>query len=314
MAKSPVHRALFVLFIAAAIVAILLMLAQDQVTLKVRSAAGASEPRHAAYIAGLVGSRFDVRERLRRPDQWRPDLPADARGHPRAKRRISFETYIYESGIVADQFTAALEEAAHRGVRVNMVVDSVGGSGMKKEDIQRLEAAGCRDRRVQLADLVLARGGQLPHPPQDPRRRRRSRIYRRRRSRRPLARARAGQGALARHADPDARADRPAARGGVLRELHRNRRRGHAGARRRAAASCTRAARQSLIRSSPTGGSNDLKRLYLLRSPRRAIRSTSRSPYFVTDESSDWAFGDAVAPRRQGPHPRRRATSPMPCR
>ena len=48
MARSPVHRALFVLFIAAAIVAILLMFAQDQVTLRVRSDAGASEPRHPA--------------------------------------------------------------------------------------------------------------------------------------------------------------------------------------------------------------------------------------------------------------------------
>ena len=56
MAKSPVRRALFILFIAAAIITMLMMFAQDQVTLKVRSAAGAEEPRHAAYIAALVGA------------------------------------------------------------------------------------------------------------------------------------------------------------------------------------------------------------------------------------------------------------------
>ena len=45
-----------------------------------------------------------------------------------AKRRISFETYIYDTGEVANQFTAALEEAARRGVRVSIVVDAVGAS------------------------------------------------------------------------------------------------------------------------------------------------------------------------------------------
>jgi cardiolipin synthase len=50
-----------------------------------------------------------------------------------------------------------------------------------------------------------------------------------------------------------------------------------------------------VLRSSPTGGSNDLKRLYLLgiASARRTIDITS--PYFVTDESTGWALNDAVS-------------------
>ena len=51
---------------------------------------------------------------------------------PEAKRRISFETYIYTAGDIAEQFTRAFEEAARRGVRVNLVVDAVGGSGMAR--------------------------------------------------------------------------------------------------------------------------------------------------------------------------------------
>jgi len=48
-----------------------------------------------------------------------------------------------------------------------------------------------------------------------------------------------------------------------------------------------------VLRSSPTGGSNDLKRLYLL-----AIAAARRtldisSPYFVTDESTYWALQQA---------------------
>jgi cardiolipin synthase len=49
-----------------------------------------------------------------------------------------------------------------------------------------------------------------------------------------------------------------------------------------------------VIRSSPTGGSNDLKRLYLfaIASARRSIDVTT--PYFVTDESTMWSLEDAV--------------------
>ena len=180
-------------------------------------------------------------------------------------------------------------------MRVNMVVDSVGGSGMKDEDVQRLKSAGCRiaqfnsptwysleevnyrtHRKILVVDGEIGFTGGVG-------------------VRRPLARARAGQGALARHPGPDARADRAAARGRVLRELHRNCRRGHAGARRRRRASCTTAGASMVVRSSPTGGSNDLKRLYLLAiaSARRTIDITT--PYFVTDESSEWALRDAVA-------------------
>ena len=96
------------------------MLAQDQETLKVRSAVGAEEPRHPAYIAGLVGApltrgnRYDV---LTNGDQLFPAMLDAIRN---AKRRISFETYIYDKGEIADQFTVALEAAARRGVRVSV--------------------------------------------------------------------------------------------------------------------------------------------------------------------------------------------------
>ena len=48
------------------------------------------------------------------------------------------------------------------------------------------------------------------------------------------------------------------------------------------------------MRSSPSGGSNDLKRLYLLviAGARRTLDITT--PYFVTDESTTWALEDAV--------------------
>src|SRR4026207_746475 len=121
MAMSPVRRAFVILLVAAASVALLLMFAQDQETLKIRSAVAVDDPRHSAYMAALVGgalSRGNLDDVLTNGDQFFPAMLEAIRN---AKRRISFETYIYDTGQVATQFTTALEEAARRGGRADMV-------------------------------------------------------------------------------------------------------------------------------------------------------------------------------------------------
>jgi cardiolipin synthase len=60
-----------------------------------------------------------------------------------ARERISLETYNFEEGEIATRFTDALARAAQRGVSVQMVLDSVGSKKMSKQDIDRLEEAGC---------------------------------------------------------------------------------------------------------------------------------------------------------------------------
>src|SRR5688500_19346334 len=71
-------------------------------------------------------------------------FPAMLQSIREAKRRVSFETYIYTTGEMGEAFTRAFEEAARRGVRVNLVIDAVGGSGIDDAHVQRLERAGCR--------------------------------------------------------------------------------------------------------------------------------------------------------------------------
>ena len=290
---SPVRRAFVILLAAAGVVAMLLMLAQDQETLKVRSAIAAEDPRHSAYLSALVGAalsrgnRYDV---LTNGDQIFPAMLDALRN---AKRRISFETYIYDKGEVADRFTAALEEAARRGVHVNLVVDSVGASGMKGDDIKRLETAGCKigsfhslewysleevnyrtHRKILVVDGEVGfTGGAgvadhwLGHA--DSREHWRDTQIR---MRGPIVRL--VEGAFFENFFETAGIvtpvlDDPAAEADDI---------GHS----------------LVLRSSPTGGSNDLKRLYLLglASARRTIDITS--PYFVTDESTEWSLKDAV--------------------
>ena len=49
-----------------------------------------------------------------------------------------------------------------------------------------------------------------------------------------------------------------------------------------------------VVRSSPSGGSNDLKRLYLLALAAAKRNVDITTPYFVTDESTLWSLEDAV--------------------
>ncbi|CAN5699817.1 phospholipase D-like domain-containing protein [soil metagenome] len=302
MGMSPVRRAFFLLFCAAAIVAVGLLVAQDQVVLQVRSAVPAEEPDHASYVAALVGAGlsngngFDV---LTDGDEIFAAMLTAIDG---STRRISFETYIYDTGHVAARFTDAFERAARRGVVVNIVVDAVGASGMAREHVSRLRDAGARlvrfnpaqwyrleemnyrtHRKILVVDGELAFTGGVSIADhwigrvEDKRRWRDTHVA----IRGPLVRGMEGafyenflqsEGVhetedlgipVLDPAPPHAGDD-----GAAL-----------------------------LVRSSSTGGANELKMLYLLSlaSARRTIDVAS--PYFLTDSSTMWSLEDA---RRRG--------------
>jgi cardiolipin synthase len=290
---KPVRRALKILLVAGIATAILLLLAQDQQTLQIHSARGAEDPDHAAYLAALVGAdvrggnQYDV---LTNGDQFFPAMLDAIRG---AKRRVTFETYIYDTGEMANQFTQALEEAARRGVRVQIVVDAVGGSSMDEAHLERLQRAGCRVARFNspawysLEELnyrthrkLLVVDGEVGFTggagvsdhwignAQDEQHWRDTQI----RIRGPIVRlleAAFYENFLETAGEVTPELDPPPVQVGDQ-------------------------GGSFLVRSSPTGGSNDLKRLYLLAiaSARKTLDITT--PYFVTDESSNWALAKAV--------------------
>jgi cardiolipin synthase len=292
MGMSPVRRAFIILGVVAVVVALLLVLAQDNVTLKVRSALGAEDRRHASYIAALVGADethgndYDV---LTNGDQVFPAMLDAIRG---AKRRINFETYIYDTGEIANQFTAALEEAARRSVRVNLLVDAV-GSSMDGAHVERLKNAGCRvakfsplgwyaleelnyrtHRKILVVDGEIGFTGgigvadQWLGNAQDAEHWRDTQIGIR--------------GPIVRLLEAAFYENFTEATDEVTPELDEP-------------APATHEEGSSVaVRSSPSGGSNELKQLYLLAiaSARKTIDITT--PYFVTDESSRWALKEAV--------------------
>ena len=69
-------------------------------------------------------------------------FPAMLRAIRSAQHSIDFETYVFSSSDVAGEFTEALAERAQAGVKVNLILDAQGTSGMGFENLARLKSAG----------------------------------------------------------------------------------------------------------------------------------------------------------------------------
>jgi cardiolipin synthase len=121
-----------------------LLIAQDQETLRVRTALAAGDPEFPEYLARLLGAPVTSGDAYIVHTDGTAAFPAMLAAIERAKHRISFETYVYQSGRVGEQFNAALEAAARRGVDVRIVLDSIGASKTSEEDVERLRRAGCQ--------------------------------------------------------------------------------------------------------------------------------------------------------------------------
>ena len=296
--KRPRHRKLIItIIVVLGIVAALLALAQDQVTLKIQSAHGADTPAFPAYAAALLGAHptgGNTYTVLTNGDQIFPSMLTAVR---EAKRRISLETYIYNEGVVGQEFTNAFIDAAKRGVLVQLVVDAMGSNKIPKEWHESMTAAGVKlgefgkakwysleelnyrtHRKILTVDGRIGFTGgvglddQWQGHAQDKEHWRDTMV----RIEGPVVRLMEGAfnenfietlGPVTPVVDPPEQVPaEPLDTAFVL-------------------------------RSSPTGGANDLKRLYLLTisAARRALDIST--PYFLTDESSRWALAEA---RRRG--------------
>ena len=292
------HRKLIVsVVVCLLLVGGLLALAQDQVTLKIQSAYQADDHEFPSYAAALLGvhptggNSYTV---LTNGDQIFPAMQAAVNG---AQRRISFETYIYNEGTVGRQFTDAFIAAAKRGVQVQLVIDAMGSSKIPKEWRDSLLAAGVKlgefgepkwysleelnyrtHRKILTIDGRIAFTGgvglddQWMGNAEDPQHWRDTMV----RFEGPVARLVEGAfqenfvetlGPVTPIVDPPPQIPAEPLDTAIV------------------------------LRSSPTGGSNDLKRLYLLSIAAARRTLDICSPYFVTDESTEWALTEA---RRRG--------------
>jgi cardiolipin synthase A/B len=288
--KRPLLK---ILLVVVAITATVLAIAQDQETVELRSPVAADDPEAAEYLSALVaadlveGNAYDV---LVNGDAA---VPVMLEAIAEARERISFETYVYQNGRMADWFTDAFEKAARRGVMVNLILDAVGAGNMDSGHLDRLRSAGCHivnfnpthwytleelnyrtHRKILVVDGVVAFTGGMG-----------------------VADHWLGDAQDAEHwRDTQVRIRGPIVRL-IEAAFYENFIEGSA----TVAPVLTKGVpvpgtddQSMIVRSSPSDGASDLKRLYLLAiaMARRSIAITS--PYFITDESTMWAFEDAL--------------------
>jgi cardiolipin synthase len=282
------------LLIVALILIVGLVIAQDQETLRVRSELAAEDPRSLQHVASLVGTGVSSRNSFDVLENGDEIFPAMLEAIAAARQRISFETYIYEEGELADLFTAALAGAAERGVRVNLVVDAVGSGGMSEKHYQRLQEAGSHAavfneaRWYRLEEVnyrthrkLLIVDGEV---------------------------AFTGGVGVADHWLGDAqdedhwRDTMIRVRGPIVRlvegAFYENFIESHSVAVPQLSLDVAPQPQDNeaiVVKSMPSGGSSDLKRLYLLTIAIARKTLDIQSPYIVTDESMRWALQDAVS-------------------
>jgi cardiolipin synthase A/B len=138
------HRILAGILIGVIVIGTGLLIAQDQETLRVRTSLAVDDARFPQYLADLLGHRLTQSDSYIVHTNGDDAMPAMLGAIAKARERISLESYSFEKGDIAERFTDALVRAAQRGVNVRMVLDSIGSKKMSRDDIERLDDAGCQ--------------------------------------------------------------------------------------------------------------------------------------------------------------------------
>jgi cardiolipin synthase A/B len=108
---------------------------------------GVTNPAFRDSLAGQVGATFRSGNRIEpllNGDQILPAMIAAIRA---ATNTVNLETYIWRTGKMSDAFIEALVERARAGVEVRCVADGMGTLSLKKEDLDRMRAAGVKFHR-----------------------------------------------------------------------------------------------------------------------------------------------------------------------
>jgi len=299
--KLPKPRNLIIgIVIGFIVVGVGLVIAQDQQTLRVRTSLAATDAEFPAYLAKLSGHPLTSGDSYTVLTNGDAAFPAMLTAIGAAKHRVAFEGYVFSSNSdIARKFSDAFEAAARRGVDVRLVFDSIGAK-VAKEDIARLERAGCHlgwfhpvrsrsieevnyrtHRKALIVDGEVAFVGGIGIDDQWARDTEKERKWRDTHVKVVGPAATDIEAAFNENwietggvVDPDVVAHDPNPRG---------------------------SASSIVVWSSPEGGTNALKLTYLLSLAAARSSIDIQSPYLMTDSTTEWSLADA---RRRGVHVR----------
>ncbi len=130
--------------LAVVLVAVNFMTGEKRIEHRLSHDYALEDPQFALELGVLLGPPLHPGNRvtaLYNGDQIFPPMLAAIRA---ATQTIDFETYIYWSGDIGQQFADALAERARAGVKVNVLLDWVGSLKMDGKMLKSMEAAGVK--------------------------------------------------------------------------------------------------------------------------------------------------------------------------
>ncbi|MDQ3068146.1 MAG: phospholipase D-like domain-containing protein [Acidobacteriota bacterium] len=142
MARLRHRKLLIAAVVIVTVIAGALLLAQDQEFIYVQSAYGAEDPRFPGYVSAVAGSPLTRGGRFEVLTNGVQVMPAMLSAIAQARERIVLESYIFSDGDYGKQFTAALAAAARRGVRVYLLLDAIGSKKLGDGNEKAMRDAG----------------------------------------------------------------------------------------------------------------------------------------------------------------------------
>jgi cardiolipin synthase A/B len=136
------------IFITATISLVLVILAMNfatpekRIERKIEHRFSIADPQFRREMSVMLGPSVITGNQvtaLHNGDEIFPAMLDAIRG---AQVSVNFETYIYWSGAIGEQFTGALSERARAGIPVNVTIDWVGSLKMDQELLERMQEAG----------------------------------------------------------------------------------------------------------------------------------------------------------------------------
>jgi len=130
----------------ATVLALNFVSAEKQIERSLTHRYGVSDPQFRRELGIMLGPAIVDGNKVRNlenGEQIFPEMLAAIRG---AQRSINFESYIYWSGEVGNDFAHALEERARAGVPVHVLIDWAGSQDLDGKLVDEMKAAGVEVR------------------------------------------------------------------------------------------------------------------------------------------------------------------------
>ncbi|MBK9607737.1 MAG: cardiolipin synthase B [Betaproteobacteria bacterium] len=131
-----------VLTLAVVVIALNLAIGEKQITEEVRRLYSIDDPQFARTMGVALGPAIVGGNRFRALQNGNEIFPAMLAAIRGAAKTITFETYIYWSDEIGREFAEALAERAKAGVKVHVMIDWVGSSQIDPRFLEVMEAAG----------------------------------------------------------------------------------------------------------------------------------------------------------------------------